>query len=182
MITEKIRPQAVETQVGFVLVGAAVAGTALLFYRFPMTIAGPLTVVLLIATVAAIEDVRTRRLRNLYTGAIAAAGVTVAVVYQVTGWRNGLWPALLAGAAWFLVLLIEALPEDSLSAGDVKLAGALGIWMGWIGWPAAFFGLLLVHGVMALVLLSARIRGVHRVPLGPAIVAGVLVALLVVGG
>lgn len=182
MITEKIRPQAGETQVGFVLVGAAVAGTALLFYRFPMTIAGPLTVVLLIATVAAIEDVRTRRLRNLYTGSIAAAGVTAAVVYQVTGWRHGLWPALLAGAAWFLMLLIEALPEDSLSAGDVKLAGALGIWMGWIGWPAAFFGLLLVHGVMALVLLSARIRGVPRVPLGPAIVAGVLVALLVVGG
>lgn len=147
-----------------------------------MTIAGPLTVVLLIATVAAIEDVRTRRLRNLYTGSIAAAGVTAAVVYQVTGWRHGLWPALLAGAAWFLMLLIEALPEDSLSAGDVKLAGALGIWMGWIGWPAAFFGLLLVHGVMALVLLSARIRGVPRVPLGPAIVAGVLVALLVVGG
>jgi leader peptidase (prepilin peptidase)/N-methyltransferase len=69
-----------------------------------------------------------------------------------------------------------------LSAGDVKLAGALGIWMGWTGWPAAFFGLLLVHVAMALVLLSARIRGVPRTPLGPAIVAGVLVTLLIVGG
>lgn len=170
------------TQVGFVLVAAAVAGAVLLFYRFPASVAIPLFVMMTAAITAGVEDARTHRLRNLYTGAIAAGGVAVAVVYQVAGWRDGLWPALLVGAVWFVVVLIEALPEDSLSAGDVKLAAAVGIWLGWVSWPAGFIGVVLVHMAMAIVLLFARTRGVRRIPLGPAIVTGVLVTLLIVGG
>jgi hypothetical protein len=69
--------------------------------------------------------------------------------------------------------------------GDVKLALVIGLLLGWFGLNAWLIGLLaafVVGGLVALVALLLRrvtLRG--SIPFGPSMLAGALVALLVVG-
>ncbi|MFD6263574.1 prepilin peptidase [Micromonospora chalcea] len=76
--------------------------------------------------------------------------------------------------------LLALLPRARLGFGDVKLAAALGLPLGWLGWPALRLGLLLPHvlaGVAVLVLLAAgRVRRDTPVPFGPAILGGAWLA------
>jgi leader peptidase (prepilin peptidase)/N-methyltransferase len=92
--------------------------------------------------------------------------------------RAGLAALVSAGA----YLLLALLPGSNLGFGDVKLAGVLGLMLGWLGWPAAVLGLLLPHfinGPVAFVLLLTRRaeRGTD-VPLGPAMLAGAVLAVV----
>lgn len=74
------------------------------------------------------------------------------------------WPALgraaLAGTAMGLLYFVLALIAPSgMGLGDVKLAGLLGLFLGWLGWPHVVLGTLggfLVGGVVAVSLLAAR--------------------------
>jgi leader peptidase (prepilin peptidase)/N-methyltransferase len=111
---------------------------------------------------------------------IAASGAAVSLVdgsgHRLV--RSGLAGLLLAGG--YLVLAL--LPGAPLGFGDVKLAGVLGLLLGWLGWPAVLLGAvlpILLNGPVAIVLL---LRGrAHRdteLPLGPALLAGALLATL----
>jgi len=97
------------------------------------------------------------------------------------------WPALgralLGGAAAFAVLLVMALLAPAgLGMGDVKLAGFLGLYLGWLGWPVVLLGFLLgfvVQALVGLVLLLTRRAGRRtELPFGPALLGGALVAAL----
>ena len=72
-----------------------------------------------------------------------------------------------------------------MGMGDVKLALVIGLLLGWFGLNAWLIGLLaafIVGGVIALVALALRrvtLRG--SIPFGPSMLAGALIALLVVG-
>ncbi|MFC4106560.1 prepilin peptidase [Micromonospora zhanjiangensis] len=111
---------------------------------------------------------------------LAAGGLAGAA-----GWSGATGPALrgllagLAGAAGHLVLALA--PGSRLGFGDVKLAGVLGLLLGWLGWDVLLLGLLLPHllaGVAAVVLLSTgRSRRDQPLPLGPALLAGALLAV-----
>jgi leader peptidase (prepilin peptidase)/N-methyltransferase len=94
--------------------------------------------------------------------------------------RAGLAALVSAGA----YLLLALLPGSNLGFGDVKLAGVLGLMLGWLGWPAVVFGLVvphLINGPVALVLLlSRRAERGTDVPLGPAMLAGALLAVVIV--
>jgi leader peptidase (prepilin peptidase) / N-methyltransferase len=80
-------------------------------------------------------------------------------------------------------LVLALLPGANLGFGDVKLAGLLGLLLGWLGWPAVLLGALLPHllnGPVVLVLLaSRRVRRDSELPLGPALLAGAWLAVLV---
>jgi leader peptidase (prepilin peptidase)/N-methyltransferase len=82
--------------------------------------------------------------------------------------------AAVAMAGGYLVLAL--LPRAGLGFGDVKLAGVLGLLLGWLSWKAVLFGLLLPHllnGPVAVALmLSGRARRDSAMPLGPALLAG----------
>ena len=87
--------------------------------------------------------------------------------------------ALLSGA---INLFIALLPGAGLGLGDVKLATVLGFTLGFVGWPALAAGLLaphLINGPVALALLLTR-RAKRRtaLPLGPALLAGAVVGLV----
>ena len=87
--------------------------------------------------------------------------------------------ALLAGAGY---LIIALLPGAGLGLGDVKLAGVLGFTLGFVGWPALAVGLMvphLINGPIALALLLTR-KAERRtaLPLGPALLTGALVGVL----
>ena len=67
--------------------------------------------------------------------------------------------------------------------GDVKLAGVLGMYLGWLGWGAVvvggFLGFLL-GGVVGGGLMLARKAGrKSAIPFGPFMVAGALIAVFV---
>ncbi len=101
---------------------------------------------------------------------------------------DGAWPALLravlAAAVLFAGYLVLALASPGgLGMGDVKLAAVLGLYLGWLGWPAVLLGTLagfVLQALAALVLLASRRIGLRaELPFGPAMLAG---AALVAGG
>jgi prepilin peptidase CpaA len=105
-------------------------------------------VVLLISALACWFDLRTRRIPNVLTfgGALVAIGFQVAtrglpgLLSSVAGWS--------VGVAIFLPLFLLR----GMGAGDVKLLGCLGAWLGplaaaWLGLYAALAGGVLALGV-----------------------------------
>ena len=64
--------------------------------------------------------------------------------------------------------------------GDVKLAGLLGLVLGFRGWPAVYAGMLAAFCFAAIFVVLRGNRGGSRarIPLGPFLVAGTLVAVL----
>ncbi|MFR9774541.1 prepilin peptidase [Micromonospora sp. MS34] len=117
--------------------------------------------------------------------ALAAAGGGLGLVAAAlaAGTPGRLLPALAGAAVSFAgYVLLALLPGARLGFGDVKLAAALGLPLGWLGWPALGLGLLLPHvlnGVVALALLAARrVRRDTALPFGPAILTGAWLAVL----
>jgi len=103
----------------------------------------------------------------------------------VTGQWGWLLRAVLAGLALFAVYLVLALVSPGgagLGFGDVKLAGLLGLLLGWVGWGPVLVSVLaafLIGGLIALLLLVARraSRSSH-IAFGPSMILGAWVALM----
>ncbi len=102
---------------------------------------------------------------------------------------TGLWGALLravlAGLTLYLLYLILALVSPGgggLGYGDVKLAGLLGLLLGWIGWGEVAVSVLaafVLGGVVALILLLARRASrSSMIAFGPPMILGAWVALM----
>ncbi|MEU5908020.1 prepilin peptidase [Micromonospora sp. NPDC047527] len=117
----------------------------------------------------------------LAAGVLALGGLTGAALLASTPGRliGALGGAAVAGAAHVLLAL---LPGSRLGFGDVKLAGVLGLPLGWLGRDALLAGLLLphvLHGALVLGLLAARrVRRDTLLPLGPALLAGAWLGVL----
>ncbi|MEU4677166.1 A24 family peptidase [Micromonospora sp. NPDC023737] len=147
-----------------------------------------LPVFLLIAAVGlalSVVDLACLRLPDPLVGTTAAAGTLGLVTVAAAGGELLRLPMAAAGAAVSLTvgLLLALLPGSRLGFGDVKLATALGLPLGWLGWPALAWGLALPHvlgGSWALALLAAgRVRRDTALPFGPAILAGAWLAALI---
>lgn len=136
----------------------------------------------------AVVDLRTMLLPNrvLLPGLVGGL-----VLLAAAAAADGSWPALgraaLAGGGAFAVLLALALVAPTgMGMGDVKLAGLLGLYLGWLGWPVVLTGLFLGflgQAVLGIALLVAR-RADRRteLPFGPALLGGTLLAALLSGG
>ncbi len=117
-----------------------------------MSISAPHVVVILVAGMAALFDIRTARIPNLLTFGAAAAGL----VYLFAS--NG-WPGLaeaIEGWAVGVLLFAPFFALGGLGGGDVKLLGAIGAWLGpretlWVALYASMAG-----GVMALIVAVAN--------------------------
>ncbi|MFU8873354.1 prepilin peptidase [Micromonospora sp. SL4-19] len=146
-----------------------------------------LPVFLLVAAVGlvlALVDLACLRLPDpLVALAVGCGGLGLVAVALITGTPDRLFPALAGAAASFAgYVLLALLPGSRLGFGDVKLAVALGLPLGWLGWPTLALGLLLPHllnGVVVLALLATRkVRRDTALPFGPAILAGAWLAVL----
>ncbi|GHJ50719.1 hypothetical protein Nm8I071_65920 [Nonomuraea sp. TT08I-71] len=146
-----------------------------------------LPALLLTATVGlalAVVDLACLRLPDPLVAAAAAAAALGLVPVALAGGTPERLLAALAGAAVSFAgyVLLALLPGARLGFGDVKLAAALGLPLGWLGWPTLGLGLLLphlLHGVVVLVLLAARrVRRDTPLPFGPALLAGAWLAVL----
>jgi len=90
---------------------------------------------------------------------------------------------MLAGGAalWGLYRLVHLINPNGMGYGDVRLAGVLGLYLGWLGWyslvAGAFLGFLL-GGIGGVALLLARRGGLKTaIPFGPYMLAGAWVAI-----
>ncbi len=137
--------------------------------------------------VVAVIDVRTRRIPNRLTypliPALAALMVAAALLNGQPGWALR---ALLGGLAAFAALLMIALISPrGMGMGDVKLAGFVGVGLGYLGWGHVVLGVFagfLLGGVVAILLLALRLRSrKDLIPFGPYLAAGAVAALLVGG-
>jgi leader peptidase (prepilin peptidase) / N-methyltransferase len=119
----------------------------------------------------------------VYAGlAVGLLGFTA--VAAGTGEWGALGRAVLGSAALAAVFLaLYLVPGQNLGFGDVRLAGLLGLFLGWLGWPAVIWGALLPWLVNAPVtlglLLARRVHRKSRLPFGPAMLAGAVLATLV---
>lgn len=152
-----------------VLVAAAVP-LVLAALAVPMYRAAPLSLAWLAGVALAAVDLREHRLPNRGTAALGAAGLATAGALQALGVIGGFGTAVAGGVLFLAMGIVEATPRDSIGGGDVKLMAALGVWSGWLGWPAIFSAFVLIHLAMIGVLVVARIRSTGPPALGPAIV------------
>lgn len=128
-------------------------------------------------------DLKVLRLPNPIV--LVCLGVTLVLLAAqalATGDWSSYWRALLGGAVAFgAYFLFALLPGAPMGFGDVKLAGVLGLTLGFAGWSAVIVGLILpflVNGPFAVVAFARRGRKAVS-PFGPALLAGWLIAIVV---
>lgn len=167
-----------------------VVGTALLLVlvvvRFGATWQLPAFLVLAVtAVLLAVVDLQHRLLPNRVLLPALATGLALLLGAAAAGdaWED-LGRALLGAAALFAAFLaLVLIRPGALGMGDVKLAALLGLYLGWVGWPAVLLGAVagfVVQALVALVLLAARrVRRDSELPFGPALLAGAALALAV---
>ena len=128
-------------------------------------------------------DLDTNRLPNVIVVPaypVAAVLLTVAAVAGAEPER--LIMAAIGGAGLFLLyFLMATLYSGGMGFGDVKLAGVLGIFLGFLGWgPLAVgaFAAFLLGGGFSLVLVALRrANGRTAIPFGPWMIAGAWVGI-----
>ena len=85
-------------------------------------------------------------------------------------------------ALWLLYFLLAVVYPGGMGFGDVKLAGLLGLFLGWLGWgPLAVgaFGAFVLGGVFAITLLvTKRVDRKGGIPFGPWMLAGAWLGIL----
>ena len=143
---------------------------------------------LAVALLLAVIDLREQLLPNriLLPGGIGAAVLLVLAAALDDGWPDLLRAAVAAAICFAVLLVMALLAPAGLGMGDVKLAGLLGLMLGWLGWPAVllgFFAGFLLQALVGLVLLVLRRAGRRtELPFGPALLAGTFAAALASGG
>jgi prepilin peptidase CpaA len=100
-----------------------------------------------VAAIAAAWDLKTRRIPNVLT--FGAAALAIAAHGYVDGW-SGVGLAL-AGWAVGVAAFFPFFALGGLGAGDIKLLGAIGAWLGPVAavWVALFSGI--AGGVLAVI-------------------------------
>ena len=133
----------------------------------------------------ALIDLDCKRLPDALTLPSYPVAIVLLAVAAVTGSDSGsLVRALLGGAAMYAVYfaLCFAYPAG-MGFGDVKLAGVLGLYTGWLGWGEWAVGLFsgfFLGGVFGIALILVKKGGRKTaVPFGPFMLVGVLLAVLV---
>jgi len=135
----------------------------------------------------AVIDLDVRRLPNALTLPSYGVGIVLLTVAAVAGdGRQPLIRGLLGMVALFGVyFLLAFLYPAGMGFGDVKLAGVLGLHLGWLGWGAwavgAFAGFFLGGIVGIALMLLGRAGRKSAIPFGPFMLAGALLAVLVGG-
>ncbi|HUW15815.1 MAG TPA: prepilin peptidase [Actinomycetes bacterium] len=129
-------------------------------------------------------DLDTHRLPNALTLPSYAVGGLLLLLPAVA---DGSWDAYLrawlgAAALFAFYLLLVVVYPAGMGLGDVKLAGVLGLYLGWLGWGAlvvgGFLGFLLGAVVGGTLMVVRRTGRKSKIPFGPFMLAGTLLAVI----
>ena len=135
-----------------------------------------------IGTVVSATDLARRRIPNLIVlpaYPITAALLAVASVSSELWWpfaRAGTAAVVLAGCYLTLGFAFPA----GMGLGDVKWAGVIGAYLGWLGWSPLVDGTLIGFLAAAVALLAARIVGRRQssLPMAPFMTLGAIIAVV----
>lgn len=163
-------------------------GTAALFVaitaRFGFTWALPAYLYLGAISVAlALIDLDVQRLPDaIVLPSYLVAGVLLLGPAAIVGQWEGAFRALAAMSVLYVGywLLAFAYPAG-MGFGDVKLAGLLGLYLGWLGWSSVWIGTFagfVLGGLVGVgLLLTRRATGKTPIPFGPAMLIGGFLAV-----
>lgn len=123
-------------------------------------------------------DLDTRRLPNAI---VLPSYVVASVLFTLACLLGAEWSALLraviGGTALFaFYFLLRVIRPGGMGGGDVKLAGVVGIYLGWLGWGplvVGAFAAFVLGGIFGAVLLvTRRASRKSAIPFGPWMIAG----------
>lgn len=137
-----------------------------------------------VGTVLALIDLEVHRLPDRLTlpsyPIVALLLLIPAIVDGQWGAYGRAWLGALALFAFYLALAL--IYPAGMGMGDVKLAGVLGLGLGFLGWPYVIVGLFaafLFGAVIGIVLMILGKAGRKTaVPFGPFMIAGAIVAIV----
>lgn len=168
---------------------AGVACCAAMAARFGWTVLLPaLCFLVLLGVPLTVIDIRQHRLPDrltlpAYPAALALLGI--AVIYMQNAQRLLTHALLGLAAALVFYLLLAVIYPAGIGFGDVKLAGVLGLYLGWFGARAFLAGLaggFVLAAVFGIALIAAgRATRKTQVPFGPFMLAGAVGAILILG-
>ncbi|KAF2411683.1 prepilin peptidase [Microbacterium sp. B35-04] len=131
-----------------------------------------------ISIVLTLIDLDTHRLPN---SIVLPSYLVAGILFTIAAWLTDEWELLLRAAIGMVVLyafyaLLRFARPGGMGGGDVKLAGVIGIYLGWLGWGAlavGAFAAFLYGGLFGLALLLLRRAGRKTaIPFGPWMILG----------
>ncbi|HET8984462.1 MAG TPA: prepilin peptidase [Trueperaceae bacterium] len=137
-----------------------------------------------ISIVLTLIDLDTHRLPNsIVLPAYPVAGVLFAAIGLLTGeWNSLLRAAVGMAVLYVFYFALRLVRPGGMGGGDVKLAGIIGIYLGWVGWGAlavGAFSAFLFGGVFGLALIALRRAGrKSAIPFGPWMILGAWAGIL----
>jgi leader peptidase (prepilin peptidase)/N-methyltransferase len=167
-------------------------GTAVLFAavtaRIGLTAALPAYLYLAAVGVAlAMIDIDVLRLPDsIVLPSYAVGAVLLLPVAAMSGdWTTALRAVAGMAALFAFYLALAVAVPAGMGFGDVKLAGLLGLYLGWLGWGSVLVGTFAAFALGGLVgvalMLTRRAGRKTAIPFGPHMLAGALLALFVAG-
>ncbi len=132
----------------------------------------------------ALIDLDVHRLPNALTLPSYVAGLALLAIDAITRHTYGrLLHAVIGMAALYAFYFVLAFAKPGgMGFGDVKLAGVLGLYLGYLGWgelAVGAFAAFLLGGVGGISLMALRRAGrKSKIPFGPFMIAGALIAVL----
>ncbi len=137
-----------------------------------------------IGVALALIDIDVKRLPNVIVLPSYVVASALLLLAAVVGedWRRLLHAAVGMAALYGLYFLLALAYPRGMGFGDVKLAGVLGLYLGWLGWAelvtGAFLGFLLGALWGGSLMLVRRAGRRSMIPYGPFMLAGALLAIL----
>lgn len=131
-----------------------------------------------ISIVLTLIDLDTHRLPN---SIVLPSYLVAGILFTTAAWLTGEWGALLGAgvgmaALYLFYFLLRAVRPGGMGGGDVKLAGVIGIYLGWLGWGAlavGTFAAFLYGGLFGVALMLLRRAGRKTaIPFGPWMILG----------
>lgn len=134
----------------------------------------------------AVVDIRTRRLPDAITLPSYPLGLALlggAAPFVAQGWTRFVYAVIGMAVLYVFYLMLFLIYPRGMGFGDVKLAGILGLYLGWLGldvlFVGAFLGYLLGGAYGLVAVLAGRATRKTAIPFGPFMIAGALLGVLV---
>jgi leader peptidase (prepilin peptidase) / N-methyltransferase len=137
-----------------------------------------------IGVALALIDIDVKRLPNVIVlpSYIVSAVLLAAAALVEQEWADLLRAGLGMAALYAFYFVLALVYPRGMGFGDVKLAGVLGGYLGWLGWAevvsGGFLGFLFGGVVGGGLMLARRAGRRSMIPFGPFMLAGALVAIL----
>lgn len=127
---------------------------------------------LAILILAAVIDIRTRRISDSLVLTGAAVGLVLLLFDSQRGLSGGLQGGITAGMIMFL---LHKITRDGLGLGDAKLFACIGIYLGVKDTISAMVAAVVLSGIYSLILICISSENKKReLPFAPFILAGSL--------